>query len=121
MSKFRVCIFGGRDFEAEPRHFEMVDYLLADWLDNPEDLVIVSGGARGADKVGEWWADFNKAHLEVWRADWEKHGKAAGFIRNQEMVDSGLDYAIQFPGGNGTADMRKRLDKAGVTVWESTT
>lgn len=95
-----------------------MDYLLADWLDEPDMLTIVSGGARGADKFGEVWAAANDAWLDLFPADWETHGKAAGFIRNQQMVDSGLDYAIQFPGGNGTADMRRRLDKAGVTVWE---
>ncbi len=52
------------------------------------------------------------------KADWANYGKGAGHIRNQQMLDSGIDLAIEFPGGRGTADMRRRLDKAGVKVIE---
>jgi len=79
---------------------------------------VISGHARGADEYGERLAKFWNIPLEIYPADWETHGKAAGFIRNQEMLDSGIDLAVQFPGGNGTADMRRRLDKAGVKVME---
>ncbi len=54
--------------------------------------------------------------VERYPADWEQYGKAAGHIRNQQMLDSGVDIAVEFPGGRGTADMRARLNKAGVPV-----
>lgn len=112
----RVLVYGGRDFIGGLNHLEWVDYLFADW--GPEEITVVSGGARGADRLGEVWAEEIGATLEVFPADWEKHGKAAGHLRNQEMLDSGVDYAVEFPGGRGTADMRRRLDKAGVKVYE---
>lgn len=113
---FRVLIYGGRDFVGEQRHVDLLDLLLDDW--EPGELTVISGAARGADTFGEEWAKSKGHRIERYPADWKTHGKAAGHIRNQQMLDSGVDYAIQFPGGNGTADMRRRLDKAGVNVWE---
>src|SRR5690606_8532231 len=90
---------------------ELVDF-------EKNEIVIISGGARGADRFGEEVAKHWGFQLEVYPADWNTHGKSAGFIRNQQMLDSGVDLAVQFPGGRGTADMRSRLDKAGVRVVE---
>lgn len=127
----RVLIYGGRDFAPDKEsHMEacaFLDYVAMEYMDKlPADqygnwlpnVTVVSGGARGADAVGEDWAVVNWQYLEVFKADWEQYGKAAGAIRNQQMLDSGIDLAIEFPGGNGTADMRRRLDKAGVRVIE---
>lgn len=47
---------------------------------------ILSGNARGVDRLGERWAAENSVPLETYPAEWEKHGKAAGYIRNAEMV-----------------------------------
>lgn len=53
----------------------------------PEDLPleIVSGGARGADKLGEIYARENNYKLKIFISDWEK-GKSAGMVRNIEML-----------------------------------
>lgn len=109
----RVLIYGGRDFYKQDPAFDFLDYHVP-----VEVSVVISGTARGADQLGEAWAESLKIPVERYPADWETHGKKAGFIRNQQMLDSGIDFAIQFPGGNGTRDMRRRLDKAGVTVCE---
>lgn len=93
-------------------------------LDNeykmPIDVTIIHGGATGADMIGDSWAIINWAQkIELYEADWFKHGKAAGFIRNQQMLDEGKpDLVIAFPGGKGTADMVHRAKKAGVEVIE---
>ena len=47
---------------------------------------VVSGRAKGVDKLGERWADHNKIPVKPFPADWDKHGKAAGLIRNEEMA-----------------------------------
>lgn len=48
---------------------------------------IVSGGARGVDFIGEVYAFQEKIPLKRFPADWNKHGKSAGFLRNKEMAE----------------------------------
>jgi hypothetical protein len=55
--------------------------------------------------------------IDVYVAQWKKHGRAAGPIRNQRMLDEGKpDLVVAFPGGRGTADMIRRAERAGVPV-----
>ena len=48
--------------------------------------IIVSGTARGVDQLGEKWAEENYIPIERHPAKWDMYGKAAGYIRNQEMA-----------------------------------
>lgn len=50
--------------------------------------VVISGTARGADRLGEDWALKNKVPIEKFPADWDEHGKSAGHIRNAEMAET---------------------------------
>jgi hypothetical protein len=50
------------------------------------DIEIVSGTANSADKLGERYANENKYHITRFPADWDKYGKSAGYIRNEEMA-----------------------------------
>lgn len=49
------------------------------------DTVIVSGGAKGVDTLAERYADENNLQKVIMKADWDKYGKRAGYIRNAEM------------------------------------
>lgn len=87
------------------------------WL--PTDIVIIAGGAKGADSAAADFAAVAFCQLQEFKADWNKHGKAAGAIRNQQMLDEGKpDLVVAFPGGRGTADMVSRAKKAGIEVRE---
>lgn len=86
------------------------------WL--PNDIIIINGAAKGVDSASTDWAIVNFSQLEEYPADWKKHGKAAGIIRNKQMLDLGVDLVIAFPGGTGTADMVKKAKKAGIKVIE---
>ena len=68
------------------------------------DLVIVSGGAAGADSMAEWFAKEHGLKTHIIKPDWNKHGKSAGFIRNQEIWDN-ADAGVAFWDGKskGTA------------------
>jgi hypothetical protein len=53
----------------------------------------------------------------VYKAEWDKHGRAAGPIRNQQMLDDGKpDLVLAFAGGRGTDDMCRRAREAGIEV-----
>lgn len=56
-----------------------------------EIIEVVSGGAQGADILGEWFARQYGLWTKVMLADWDKNGDEAGFIRNKEMVDYVVD------------------------------
>ena len=80
---------------------------------------IISGKAKGGDELGEDAAKVLGITIEGYPADWDKHGKAAGHIRNQQMLDEGKpDLVIAFSGGKGTENMISRSKKAGVEVVE---
>ena len=85
------------------------------WL--PCDTVIIHGGAKGADTVADDWAVTNFLTPEVYHADWGTHKRAAGIIRNAEMLRDGKPgLVIAAKGGNGTAHMVSIAEKAGVPV-----
>jgi hypothetical protein len=65
------------------------------------------------------WAAINYVRTEVFPADWVRHGRAAGPVRNTRMLNDGEpDLVIAFPGGHGTADMVKQARAAGIEVRE---
>ncbi len=73
---------------------------------------VVSGTATGADQLGETWAIQNNIPIKKMPADWNKHGKAAGHIRNAEMANY-ADGAIILWDGNskGALNMIKNIKK----------
>jgi hypothetical protein len=113
----RVLVTGGRDYDRTATVFRELDFLLR----SHGEVTVIEGGARGADRIArQWCANCSGGHVECedFNADWKRFGKAAGAIRNQEMLDSGVDLVLAFPGGRGTADMVKRAKSAGVRVIE---
>lgn len=48
---------------------------------------VVSGTARGVDKLGEDWAKLNNIEIKRFPAEWDKYGRSAGFIRNKQMAE----------------------------------
>lgn len=115
----RVLVCGGRDFtDADLMWDELFCFL--DKHKYPE-LTIISGMAKGADSLAADWAKQYGVNLEEYHADWEKHGRAAGPIRNQQMLDEGKpNLVIAFPGGRGTAHMVKIAKAKGIEVIEIT-
>lgn len=107
----RVIVCDGRDFTDH----DLVDLVLRRL---PRDAMLIHGCARGADQLANAvWTGWDGS-VERYPADWERFGKKAGVLRNQEMLDSGADLVIAFPGGKGTADMVRRAKAAKVRVWE---
>jgi hypothetical protein len=115
----RILVCGSRTYP--------VDFLLPAVLDayraGAGDLVIIDGGARGADTHAHDWAVRRGVRSDRWRADWDTHGKAAGPIRNQRMLDEGEpDLVLAFVDkplaeSKGTADMVHRARKANVPTY----
>jgi hypothetical protein len=112
---FRLLVCGGRDYADRGHVFATLDRVTAK---RPIGLVI-HGAARGADTLAGAWATERKVEAWAFPANWQKHGKAAGHLRNQAMLTHGKpNGVVAFPGGSGTADMVARANSAGITVME---
>jgi hypothetical protein len=119
MTQFRVLVCGGRNYADRDRVFAELDRL-DEALSDP--ICVIAGGASGADALAEEWARSrigkrDGISFHGFKADWAKHGRAAGPIRNQAMIDRGRpNLVLAFPGGRGTADMVARANEAGIPV-----
>lgn len=84
---------------------------------------VIQGGARGADASAKSWASANNVPCHEYPADWKKHGKKAGVLRNQRMLDEcEPDVVLAFVDkpleeSKGTADMVRRATRANVPTY----
>jgi YspA, cpYpsA-related SLOG family len=109
----RVLVTGGRDFSNRELLFEILDRLHAAHT----FTVLIHGDANGADRLAGEWGVARGVTVEAHPADWKKHGRAAGPIRNQKMLEENLDLVVAFPGGRGTADMVRKARKTEIDVF----
>lgn len=115
---FRVLVCGGRFFKDTALMFATLDDISADVSMGPITKII-SGACRGADKLAVKWAECTGTPVEEYPADWAKYGKAAGPIRNLQMLKEGKpDLVVAFSGGHGTLHMMSAAKDAGVKVLE---
>src|SRR3990167_3968368 len=80
--------------------------------------IVIEGGARGVDRQARGVAESAGVAGGKYPAGWGAHSRAAGSIRNQQMLDTGIDLVLAFPGpdSRGTWDMVRRAERAGVPV-----
>ena len=110
---YKVIIAGGRDFSDYSLLCTCADEALA----GMEDVEIVSGGADGADALGERYARERGFALKRFPADWKAYGHAAGPIRNGQMA-AYADALIALWDGKsaGTRDMIRKAEEKGLRV-----
>lgn len=86
----RILITGSRDWtDAETIAQAIMEHA-------PSQATIVHGNCRGADLIAAEEAYWLGHDIEPHPADWNKHGKRAGFVRNAEMVSLGADVCLAF-------------------------
>jgi predicted Rossmann fold nucleotide-binding protein DprA/Smf involved in DNA uptake len=107
----KTIIAGSRDVTVQ----EVVDAMKEiDWAVTE----VVSGNARGADAGGEYWARKNQIPVKLFPADWNKHGKSAGPIRNRLMAAYAEALVAVWDGeSRGTANMIQEAEKRGLRIY----
>ena len=101
----RIVIAGCRDYTNYNQAKEYIDICLSN-IHKENEIIIISGGAKGADALGEQYAKENGFKIERYNADWDKYGRSAGPKRN-ELMAKNCDGVICFWGGQsrGTKSM----------------
>lgn len=104
----RVVVAGTRTFADYALLCRKLDALLA----NLDSVTIISGGASGADALGERYAAERGYPVEVVEADWATHGTAAGPIRNGQMADTATHVVVFWDGqSKGSWDMIRAANR----------
>lgn len=129
----RILITGSRDWTNKHAIAQALLKAIGDYgphliVDDPQlytrvlwdQITVIHGGARGADRLAGHVAQNWRMNVDVVPADWDRHGRAAGHIRNQAMVDAGAHVCLAFPLGEsrGTRDCMRRAHAAGIPVVE---
>lgn len=111
--RVKVLVCGGRTFNARSFVFGTLDH----YHEMLGITDLAHGGAKGADTLAGEWAKANGVRVHVFRADWDRFGKSAGYKRNVLMYETFKpDLVLAFPGGKGTAMMAEIASKGGTDV-----
>jgi len=124
----RIAVSGGRnysDWQSLKHALNNVVRVAYEKYGTQESIVLIHGGATGADALSHKWAIWRvrtygeTIEVVIVEADWKKYGKAAGPIRNGIMSDGIPGYGkpdlwVIFPGGRGTADAYRKAMAAGI-------
>ena len=112
----KLIVAGGRDF----KDYELLKCTLDSFQQEHGSITeVVSGGARGSDKLGEQYANENNIQVKRFVPDWEGLGKKAGHVRNRQMGDytkehGGMLVAFWDKQSRGTKGMIDYASKIGL-------
>lgn len=118
----RIIIAGSRFFFDYEKLLSAVDELGIHLMNTIDPVEIVSGHAQGADALGEKFAKAYRYPLKIFPAEWNKYGKAAGPIRNEQMAryaaeaDKGILIAFPMGESRGTRNMIKLAEQYGLEI-----
>lgn len=119
-----ACVTGGRNY-ADRANIESVLWTMS--LLYEDRLRVLHGAAPGTDTIaGEVCAELGIV-VKPFPADWDRHGNAAGPIRNKQMVDylvmcrtkGHTVQVVAFPGGTGTADLIRAAHHCDIDVFDA--
>ena len=107
-----VAIAGGKDIANPAAVIERLDKAREKYA----DMVLVHGGGPGVEKIAASWAERNGVHQIVCKPDWDRHGRAAPFRRNDELLNLLPKGVIAFPGSGITENLVDKARQLGIPV-----
>lgn len=93
----KIAVVGSRDFKDKEFVCQIISERFIMCCDYRATLV--SGGARGVDSIAEEFANAHLIKTIIFKPDWDKYGKSAGFIRNKLIIDE-ADMVLAFWNGS---------------------
>lgn len=114
--KVKLAIVGSRGFQDYDALVEFIDRIIKE--NDYEVTEVISGGAKGADRLGELWARTRGYPIIIYQAEWDKYGKSAGFRRNYDIIQR-CDIVFAFWDGEskGTKHDLELAEKFGKQIF----
>lgn len=108
VNPIKIAIMGSRNFDK----YDILEKTVLETFDITSICAVVSGGARGADQLGELFAKNHNIDIIRFLPDWKTYGKKAGMIRNNYIIESS-DFVFAFWDGKsrGTLDSISKCKK----------
>lgn len=91
----RILVCDGRDYNDKKQSGQGVRI-----SSNDTQGMFIHGGAPSAGAMAGWIGGTLGIEVEYRTAQWAKYGRTAGTVRNQEMLDNGIDSVVAFPEGS---------------------
>ena len=107
-----VAVAGGKEAGNADAIFRALDRVKA----RHADMVLVHGGGPGAERIAAKWAERNDVHQVVCKPDWDRHGRAAPFRRNDDLLGLMPKGLVAFPGAGITANLVDKARQLGIPV-----
>ena len=107
-----IAVAGGNSVRHGDRIWASLDSARAKYT----DMVLLHGGAHGAEKIAASWADARGVQQIICRPNWKAHGKAAPFRRNDELLNLLPKGIIAFPGAGITGNLVDKARQLGIPV-----
>ena len=107
-----VAVTGGKDVSEPAAVFQRLDKVRAKYT----DMVLVHGGGPGVERIAASWADQRGVHQVVCKPDWDRHGRAAPFRRNDDLLNLLPKGVIAFPGSGITDNLVDKARQLGIPV-----
>ena len=107
-----VAIAGGKDIANPAAVIERLDKVREKYA----DMVLLHGGGPGVERIAAQWAERNGVHQVVCKPDWDRHGRAAPFRRNDELLNLLPKGVIAFPGSGITENLVDKARQLGIPV-----
>ncbi len=111
-----VAVTGGKDISDAAAVFQRLDKVRAKYA----DMVLVHGGGPGVERIAASWAEKRGVHQVVCKPDWDRHGRAAPFRRNDDLLNLLPKGVIAFPGSGITDNLVDKARQLGIPVQKVT-
>jgi hypothetical protein len=112
----KIAFTGGVEYNDHQTIWDRLDKVRA----KHPDMVLLHGGSpKGAERIAARWADHRSVPQIVFKPDWARHGRAAPFKRNDQVLNVLPIGVIVFPGSGISANLADKAKKLGIPVWKS--
>jgi hypothetical protein len=111
----KIAFTGGVEFNDHRAIWDRLDKV---HVKHPDMVLLHGGSPKGAERIAACWANRRKVPQIVFKPNWARHGKAAPFKRNDQILDVLPIGVIVFPGSGISANLADKAKKLGIPVWK---